>query len=115
MDKVCSELSKDLLSLVNVDTGNPVVRSVERSDRWYRRSPEDTFPDLFVEWHRSGLIETVWSPKTGIVHAPYANWRTGDHRTDGLLLALGPDIPSRQTLSAIDFEDIGPSITARLD
>ena len=68
------------MALVNVDTGGPVITCVDKSSRWYRRSPEDTLPDLFLDWERSGLIETVWSPKTGIMHAPYGHWRSGDHR-----------------------------------
>jgi predicted AlkP superfamily phosphohydrolase/phosphomutase len=114
IDALSRQLSDDLLALVNVDTGGPVVRRLQPSDRWYRRSATDTFPDLFVEWERSGPVETVWSPKTGLVHAPYTNWRSGDHLPDGLLLALGPGIPAGAALSALDMEDLAPSIAARL-
>ena len=65
------------MALVNVETGGPVITGVDKSSRWYRRSPEDTLPDLFLDWERSGLIETVWSPKTGIVHAPYVSLAFG--------------------------------------
>jgi len=108
------QLCDDLLGLVNVDTGGPVIRGLQASDRWYRRSATDTFPDLFVEWERTGPVENVWSPKTGLVHAPYAHWRTGDHRPDGLLLALGPGIPAATALPALAIEDLAPSISARL-
>jgi predicted AlkP superfamily phosphohydrolase/phosphomutase len=111
---VCQRLSDDLLALVNLDTGGPVIRAVERADRWYRRSADDTMPDLFVDWERSAPIETVWSPKTGLVHARYTNWRSGDHRPDGLLLAYGPRIPANTTLPGLATEDLAPSIAARL-
>jgi predicted AlkP superfamily phosphohydrolase/phosphomutase len=114
IDMVCAELTKDLLSLVNLDTGKPVVKTVERSDRYHRRKPDDTMPDLFVEWQRDALVETVWSPKTGIVHAPYSNWRSGDHRPQGLLLAMGPGIPTGTTLPSMQIEDFAPSLSARL-
>ena len=68
-----SSHAADLMALVNVETGGPVITGVDKSSRWYRRSPEDTLPDLFLDWERSGLIETVWSPKTEIVHAPYGH------------------------------------------
>jgi hypothetical protein len=109
-----NELNEDLLALVNVATGAPVFRRLRSSDRSYRRSPTDTLPDLFIEWERSGPIETVWSPKTGLVHAPYTHWRTGDHRPDGLLLALGPGIPAGNVLPSLDVENLAPSIAARL-
>ena len=70
-------------------------------------------PDLFVTWERTALIETVWSPKVGLVHAPYTHWRTGDHRPDGLLLASGPGIDPG-TRPELRNVDLGPSILARL-
>ena len=97
-----------------MQTGGPVVRSVERADRWYRRLPDDTMPDLFIDWERTAAIETVWSAKTGIVHSPYTHWRTGDHRPDGLLLAFGPGIPGSTALPAVELEDLAPSIAGRL-
>jgi predicted AlkP superfamily phosphohydrolase/phosphomutase len=114
IDAVVNELNEDLLTLVNVATGGPVFRRLRSSDRWYQRSPTDTFPDLFIEWERSGPIETVWSPKTGLVHAPYTHWRSGDHRPDGLLLALGPGIPAGTILPPLDIHNLAPSIAARL-
>jgi predicted AlkP superfamily phosphohydrolase/phosphomutase len=114
VEAVSRQLGEDLLQFVNVATGGPVFRRFRPSDRWHRRSPTDTFPDFFVEWERSGPIETVWSPKTGIVHAPYTHWRSGDHRPDGLLLALGPGIPKGSVFPALDVESIAPSIAARL-
>jgi hypothetical protein len=70
-------------------------------------------PDLFIEWERSGLVETVWSPKIGLVHAPYTHWRTGDHRPDGLLLAAGHGVP-RGRMPDINVEDLGVAISKRL-
>lgn len=112
--EVCKRLEEDLLALVNVDTGRPAIRAIIRSDDHHRRSPTDAMPDLFVDWDRSGPIETMWSPKTGTVHAPYEHWRTGDHREAGLLLARGPGLPANTRLPALDVEDLGPSIAARM-
>jgi predicted AlkP superfamily phosphohydrolase/phosphomutase len=113
-DAVCARLTEDLHALKNFDTGAPVIRGVERSDKWYRRAADDTMPDLFVRWDRSAPIETVSSPKTGIVHARYLLWRTGDHRPSGLLLAYGPGIPTNALLPEMALEDLAPSIAARL-
>ncbi len=114
VDRVCKRLADDLMALTNVDTGGPVVRDVIRADRWYRRSADDTMPDLFVDWARDAQIETVWSAKAGLVHAPYTHWRSGDHRLHGLLLAYGPGIRAGEALSPIDLEDLAPGIAARL-
>jgi predicted AlkP superfamily phosphohydrolase/phosphomutase len=114
VESVCKQLTRDLLALVNVDTGDRVIRAVEPAANRYRRAPDDTMPDLFIDWERTAPIETVWSVKTGLVHAAYTNWRTGDHRPDGMLLAFGPGIPSGGSLPTVDLEDIAPSITAHL-
>ncbi len=114
IDRIHAEMTEDLLALVDAKTGSPVVRAVERSDRWYRRSASDRIPDFFVDWQRTAPIETVWSPKTGLVHGPYRHWRSGDHRPHGLMLATGPGIPTSTALSAIEVESLAPSIAARL-
>ena len=114
LDAAAARLTRDLMSLVNVATGDPVVSAVTRADAHYRRSPEDRMPDLFIDWVRRGPIETVWSPKTGLVHGPYLNWRSGDHRPDGLLLVHGPDIPTGRNMPPIELEDIAPSLVRRL-
>jgi predicted AlkP superfamily phosphohydrolase/phosphomutase len=114
LDATCEQLRRDLLALVNVDTGGPVVRSVERTDAHYLRAPMDSLPDLFIEWNHEAPIETVWSPKTGIMYAPYEHWRTEDHRPGGFLLAAGPGIHPRGNLGEIAIGDLGPAICALL-
>jgi predicted AlkP superfamily phosphohydrolase/phosphomutase len=113
-DAACEQLKHDLLALVNVDTGAPVVRSVERTDARYVRSERDELPDLLIDWNHDAPADTAWSPKTGIVHVPYKNWRTGDHTPGGFLLARGPGIAPRADLGKIDVADLGPSICSRL-
>src|SRR5438105_12122367 len=111
---VCRRLEADFLGMVNVATGTPVVRRVERSDAHYDRASLDALPDLFLEWNQDHAIETVWSPRVGLMHGRYKHWRTGDHRPDGLLFARGPGISHTTTPSSIDIIDLAPSIAARL-
>jgi predicted AlkP superfamily phosphohydrolase/phosphomutase len=114
VDALIAEITEGLLELVNVDTGKPVIRGVERCDRWHKRSPTDTMPDLFLDWERSSLIETVSSPRIGTLHGRYTHWRTGDHRPAGLLLAKGEGCAPAVRMPGLAVEDIGPSIAARL-
>ncbi len=113
LERVRERLAEDLLELVNVDTGEPAVATVTRTEDHYERAELDAFPDLIVDWNRSAPIETVWSPKTGVVRAPYKLWRTGDHRLEGLLVARGPGIEPGPK-SPLAIEDLGPSLAARL-
>ena len=78
--------------MINVDTGEPAVAAVYFTDDHYERVDGDPMGDLIVEWNRNAPIDTVWSPATGVVTAPYLQWRTGDHHRAGLLLATGPGV-----------------------
>ncbi|MFO1061876.1 MAG: alkaline phosphatase family protein [Dongiaceae bacterium] len=115
-DRVAARLRADLRALVNVATGGPVVHELVPASRWYRRSPGDTMPDLFVTWERGAAIEQIWSPQAGLLHAPDRHWRSGDHRPRGLLIAAGPGIgPGGATAAApLQPEDLTASLAARL-
>ncbi|MFL6204920.1 MAG: glycosyltransferase [Acidimicrobiales bacterium] len=107
-------IERGLLELINVDTGGPAVRRVVRAEDVLERSPGDTFPDLFVEWHRSVPVERVWSPRIGTVYAPYEHWRTGDHTDRGLLLATGPRITPGVRADPMGLTEIAPTLAASL-
>ena len=96
------------------DTRYPAVREVSRIEDHYDRETQDKLPDLLIDWARDAPIETLWSPKTGIVYGPYVHWRTGDHRPDGLLLASGPGITPGTDLGVVHMTDLGASLSARL-
>ncbi len=113
-DQLCRRLAEDLLAIVNVDTGAPVVRRVERTDRYYRRDPLDALPDLLLEWNHDRPVETIWSPRFGLAHGVYSQWRSGDHRPGGMLLARGPDIVAGREHRRLAIQDLAPSIAARL-
>jgi predicted AlkP superfamily phosphohydrolase/phosphomutase len=112
-ERVCEQLAEDLLELVNVDTGEPVVKRVSRTEDHYRRDHVDALPDLLLDWNHERPVETIWSAKTGLIHGRYDLWRSGDHRLDGLLLARGPGL-DRGEMPSLRSIDLGPTVAARL-
>lgn len=114
LEALTGELERELRALVNLRTGGPAVLAVHRSADHYSRAAVDRIPDLFVEWERSAAIDAVASPSVGEVVTPYAHWRTGDHKPDGLLIALAPDLPAGTEGPALAVEDLGPTVAARL-
>jgi predicted AlkP superfamily phosphohydrolase/phosphomutase len=107
-DATCAELERELLALIDDRTGEPAVRAVIRADARHERRADDAMPDLFVDWNRAGApIERVSSPSVGKVHVPYTHWRTGDHRPEGLLVAVGPGIATGKAQPPLAVEDIG--------
>jgi predicted AlkP superfamily phosphohydrolase/phosphomutase len=114
LDEVVEQLAADLLDIVKVESGEPLVRGVTRASDHFDLTDTDRFPDVFVEWDRRSPTKTIYSPRIGVVHEPYDHSRTGDHFPDGLLLAAGPDIPPGTVLPPIQVMDVAPTICARL-
>jgi hypothetical protein len=104
-----------LSELVNVATGEPAIEKILFTDDHYPRTPGDPMGDLIIEWNRNAPLDTVWSPATGVVHAPYEEWRTGDHHPEGLLLVAGPGVTPGVRPNAIPVMDIAPTLAASLD
>ncbi len=112
--EVAEWLAERLLELINVDTGAAAVTAVYFTDDHYERVEGDPLGDLLVEWNRDAVIDTVWSPATGVVTAPYLQWRSGDHHRAGLLLVTGPGIEAGRRPGAISVMDVAPTLAASL-
>lgn len=113
-DRLFDSLANDLMELVNIDTGNPIVRDVVRSDRLYQGEHLDELPDILVLWNGAEPIGGVKSPKIGEIRRPYPGNRTGDHIEDSILIAKGPGIPPGNLLNPISPMDIAPTVAALL-
>jgi predicted AlkP superfamily phosphohydrolase/phosphomutase len=114
VDRVCAELTRWFEEIINVDSGEPLVHRIYRSDDVYERRPDDRLPDLFVEWNSNAPIERVYSPRIGMVAAVDQQWRTGDHRRHGLLFARGPGIAPGLRADRVPMTDVGPTLCAAL-
>ncbi len=113
-DRVCGDLTRWLTEIVNVDSGEPLVQGVYRSDTLYRRHDGDRLPDLFIEWNTNAPIDRVYSPRIGMVVGHDEQWRTGDHRRHGLLFARGPGIEPGPREGRVPMVDVGPTLCAAL-
>jgi len=113
-DRLFDSLSKDLMELVNIDTGNPIVRDVVRSDRVYTGEHLDELPDIMVLWHNAEPISGVRSSKIGEIRQSYTGNRTGDHTSSSMLFAKGPGIAPGSLLEPIAPIDLAPTMAAIL-
>jgi predicted AlkP superfamily phosphohydrolase/phosphomutase len=115
-EAVCASLTRDLLDLVNVDTGKPIIKEVVRIADECHGHRLETLPDLFAVWSRNAPIRAVTSPKIGIVTEPRViGARTGDHSPECVLYAHGPRVTRRGPIDPMAVEDIAPTITSWLD
>ena len=113
-DTFCDQLTQDLQELVNLDSGEPLVKEVIRVRDVYKGQYADKLPDLLVRWNRRVPINWISSPKIGKIKNESLGNRTGDHTQNALFFAQGPRINPGRPLHATPIEAIAPSIAALL-
>jgi predicted AlkP superfamily phosphohydrolase/phosphomutase len=121
MNDFCDELARDLLSIVDCDTGKPMVKKVRKVFELYEGERIDHLPDLLVEWNDEKLLGSLGvgdvknsrlrmgSEKIGIVEGVNTYCRTGDHRPEGLFIACGPGINSGRVERTVSIMDFAPT------
>lgn len=120
------QLSDDLLEICDERTQQPLVRRVLKTASLYSGPYLDLLPDVLVEWHDEARVGTTLlaegrgsvirasSPKIGTLEAVNGYGRTGEHRSDGLLIAAGPGIVAGERDLPLSLLDVAPTITASL-
>lgn len=124
MDRLCAQLAADLLELTDAAGGRPLVARVLRSSELFSGDRLDHLPDLLVEWSDEVRVGsralhpgascrlTARSPKIGVVKGEYRYCRTGDHRPEGLMVAVGPGIRPGRLDWAVSLLDLAPTFLA---
>lgn len=112
LDRLCAQLADALHALVNLETGRPLVRRVIRTAEIYAGEHLDALPDLMVEWDRTAPIRRIHSPSLGTIEGEFPGRRTGDHRSEGLLLAAGPGIRPGRIDAEVSVMDVAPTLAA---
>jgi len=122
----CDQLTTDLLEIVDERTGNPLVRRVTRTASLYDGEHLNHLPDLLVEWNDeiptgstivadgSGAMVRVKSPKIGLVEGVNQYGRTGEHQSNGLFVAVGPNIKQSVLDREISILDFAPTFAKAL-
>ena len=106
-EKVRDELMDRLASFVDPKTGKKPVKAIFKREEIFKGKYADNAPDILMEpaegyslTHAKSAIED-------------ADWVSGDHRIDGVIVAAGPRVkPFTSTPKLIDM---APTILAALD
>jgi predicted AlkP superfamily phosphohydrolase/phosphomutase len=128
VDAFCDDLRGALLSIVDDQTGEPVVRRVMRTAELYGDGGEciDALPDLLVEWSDTrklgttaladdaGAMLRVRSPRTGLIEGRNDYGRTGEHRIGGMFIASGRRIQPGSLDEAVSVMDFAPTFSGLL-
>jgi predicted AlkP superfamily phosphohydrolase/phosphomutase len=107
-EKVREDLAQALGEFRDPDTGDPPIRKIYRKEEVLSGRFLDTAPDLLL----------VPAPFYSLTHAraavQEADWLSGDHRLEGVIVAVGPEVipgPLQETAHLID---LGPTALAAL-
>jgi predicted AlkP superfamily phosphohydrolase/phosphomutase len=107
-------LRQELLQIVNLDTGEPIVRDLIRSRDHYVGEYLESLPDFLVEWNREAPISRVASPRLGTFEKQFDGLRNGDHKPEGSCWIAGPGIAPGQRLAPVSVMDFAPTVGALL-
>jgi predicted AlkP superfamily phosphohydrolase/phosphomutase len=123
-DAFCEDLTQDLLSIVQEDRGEPLVKRVLRTSQLYAGDCLDYLPDLLVEWsdavptgsaavgNGEAAIIRARSPKIGVIEGVNHYARTGEHRQRGLFIAAGPNLKRGTLQREISILDLAPTFAS---
>ncbi len=123
---VCAQLARDLEAIRDLDRDRPMVRRVVRTADLYRGEYSNLLPDVLVAWSDdlpigsatvgsgAGATVRLGSERIGVLEGTNRYCRTGDHRPEGLLIAVGPGVTAGPPSRVVSTVDIAPTLTACL-
>jgi predicted AlkP superfamily phosphohydrolase/phosphomutase len=115
-------LTRDLLDVVDAESGRPIVGRVLRTDDLYAGTYRHQLPDLLVEWSEArplgsatvgsgqGAHVRLTSSRMGTVEGINRYCRTGDHRRGGLFVAVGPGLEPGRMAEVVSIMDFAPTV-----
>ena len=106
-EKVRGDLMDALASFVDPETGRKPVKEIYRREEIFRGRHADTAPDILM----------IPAEQYSLTHAraavEKADWVAGDHRPEGVIVAVGPKVGPFE--SEPKLVDLAPTILAALD
>jgi predicted AlkP superfamily phosphohydrolase/phosphomutase len=113
LDELVARLKRELLSLREPSSGEPIVTRVVTADEAFGPDHHPDLPDLMVVFRSDlGPLEACESPAVGRIEAPVTITplpRTGDHVPDSRLWAAGPGL-AHGSLPDGNVLDVAPTV-----
>ncbi|MFQ6100900.1 MAG: alkaline phosphatase family protein [Anaerolineae bacterium] len=116
-EQLCQEIADALTTLLDPETGRPIVRRVYRREELYDGPFLDQAPDLVVEWKDYAFWGRGRYDSQG---APVFETRrrfdfsdmplTGSHRLEGILIVNGPGVRPGARVEGARLLDLTPTI-----
>ncbi|MBN2373239.1 alkaline phosphatase family protein [bacterium] len=120
-DDLCDEIAQGLKETRDPESGESIVKRVYKRDEIYHGSEIGKAPDLVIEWNNynpqvsplfsrkeAGQFLSRLTPEETSRAAMSQN--SGDHKPDGILIALGRGIKSGNHVENASIIDMAPTI-----
>ncbi len=107
-ERVRDEVAEELISFTDPDTGVPPIGKIYKKEEVLSGPFLDVAPDLLL----------VPAPFYSLTHAKAmvedADWMSGDHRLEGVLVAAGHEVTAGALQETARLIDLGPTALAAL-
>jgi len=114
-ESVLSELTEEMHALQDIENGDPVVRKVIRTREKWPGPYSDLMPDLVVIWNCQRPTKGMRSPTHGDIKLNgRLHMRSGVHKSEGFVLARGPQVRKGHVLNGGHALDLPPTILTAL-
>jgi len=108
--RVCEQLRNSMQTLVNAETGAPIVKEVFLTSELFEGPYVDELPDVLVEWSRKEPARAIRSPQIGTLKIPEMKGRSGDHCNEGMFFARGAGQRAMSIDPPVSIMDFAPTI-----
>jgi predicted AlkP superfamily phosphohydrolase/phosphomutase len=121
-DRLCAEIAAGLVTFVDEDSGEPVVRDITKiADLYQSGRMLHHLPDLIVRWSARAAAEhrCIASPRYGSIPWPTPglepSGRSGEHSPDGFIIACGDRFRPGGTIAGANILDLAPTVYSLLN
>jgi len=121
-NQICARVINGLKTFKDADTLEPVIESVNRKDQLFNKGKGyNNIPDLLVKWKSkpAASYRKIVSLEYGEIEWPMPglnpDGRSGNHRPEGFLLAVGKNIKINSAFEKKHIVDLAPTILNMLN
>ena len=110
------QITQQLYSLIDHETGTQVVKKVYRSRDIYTGSHKNKAPDLLIETHQDYFVRNNLDHEEGKIMYPAGLYKgrnlphNGRHTSRGIIVANGPLILQNEQLQTANIIDVAPTV-----
>jgi len=111
-EALCERISEELLKVVDLDTGKPIVKTMIRVSDVYQGPYRDRLPDLVAIWALENSAEAVGSPSIGEIRGRHSTFRTGDHSDRCMFYVSGGGLAPGELPEPVCYLDFAATLPA---